>query len=242
MFSVILKKEINSFFSGLSGYLIIILFLLSTGLMLWVIPGRYNVLESGYANLNGLFEITQWLFIFLCPAITMKSVAEEKQNGTWEILITKPIGVFQILLGKFLASWLLVMIALVPTLIYLVSVFYIAEPVGNVDLAAFWGSFLGLIFGSSSFVSIGIFSSSLTKNQVLAFVLGVTLSFVMYYGFDLLAMFVKSGQMISYIENAGINAHYKSISRGVIDSRDLAYFVFVVVLFLYLSKLKLKIK
>ncbi|OJV40639.1 MAG: gliding motility-associated ABC transporter permease subunit GldF [Bacteroidales bacterium 36-12] len=242
MFSVILRKEITSFFTGLSGYLITVVFLLSTSLMLWVIPGQYNILDSGYSNLNSLFEISQWLFIFLCPALTMKTIADEKQNGTWELLATKPIGIFQIVFGKFLASWILVIITLIPTIIFLITVYYIAEPVGNVDLAAFWGSFIGLIFGASVFVSIGVFSSSLSKNQMGAFVVGVAITFMMYYGFDMLAMLFESGRTISFIENIGIHAHYKSISRGVIDSRDIAYFIIVNIVFLYLTKKKLKIR
>lgn len=242
MLSVIFKKEINAFFNSTIGYMIIAVFLLATGLMLWVIPGQYNIIESGYANVDGLFELAPWLFLFLCPAITMRSIAEEKQHATWENLVAKPIGISRIVVGKFLASWTLVIIALVPTLIFYFSVRYIAEPLGNIDTGAFIGSFIGLIFLAALYVSIGIFASSLSKNQVLAFVLGITISFLMYYGFEMIALFFQQGMHISFLENLGVHFHYKSLSRGVLDSRDLIYFFVITASFLILSILKLKIK
>ncbi len=242
MLSVIFKKEIKAYFNSTIAYLIIAVFLLGTGLMLWVIPGRYNIIENGYANLDGLFELAPWLFLFLCPAITMRSIAEEKQNATWEILISKPIGITKIVLGKFLAAWVLVILALLPTLIFYFSVRYIAEPIGNVDTGAFIGSFLGLIFLAALYVSVGVFSSSLTKNQVLAFVVAITISFLMYYGFELAAMFFHQGMYISFFESLGVHYHYKSLSRGVLDSRDLIYFLTISISFIVLSVLKLKIK
>lgn len=223
MFSVF-KKELRTFFSNATGYIVIGIFLLLTSLFLWVIPGEYNILDAGYANVDGLFYLAPWLFLFLCPAVTMRLFAEEKQTGTWEILITKPISKLQIAAGKYLAGWLLVIIALLPTLLYYFSVYYLSEPMGNVDSGAFWGSFIGLIFLSGVFVAIGLFASSLSNNQIVSFVVAVVLSFFFYYGFEALLGFFSSGSSIQTLESMGIHAHYKSMSRGVIDSRDVLYF------------------
>ncbi len=242
MLSVIFKKEIKSYFNSTVACLIIAVFLLATGLMLWVVPGQYNIIESGYANLDGLFELAPWLFLFLCPAITMRSIAEEKQNATWESLLSKPIGVSRIVLGKFLAAWTLVILALLPTLIFYFSVRYIAEPLGNVDTGAFIGSFVGLVLLAALYVAVGIFSSSLTKNQVFAFIVAITISFLIYYGFELASMFFHQGMHISFFESLGVHYHYKSLSRGVLDSRDLIYFLMISTSFILLAILKLKIK
>lgn len=236
----ILKKELSSFFGNATGYIVIGIFLLLTGLFLWVIPGSFNIPNAGYANVDGLFYIVPWLFLFLCPAVTMRLFAEEKQTGTWELLVTKPISKWSIVLAKFFAGWILVLLALLPTIIYYLSVSYIAEPLGNVDSGAFWGSFIGLIFLSGIFVAIGTFSSSATNNQIVSFVLAVVISFFMFYGFDLAGSFFKSGNIIQLIENMGINSHYKSMSRGVIDSRDLSYFMFISLIFLFATQLKIK--
>lgn len=229
----ILRKELRTFFSNATGYIVIGIFLLLTGLLLWIIPGEYNIPDSGYANVDGLFYIAPWLFLFLCPAITMRLLAEEKQTGTWELLTTKPISKWEIILGKYLAGWILVVLALLPTITYYFAVSYLAEPAGNVDSGAFWGSFLGLIFLSAIYVAIGIFSSSLSNNQIISFVVAVVLSFFMLYGFDLIASFFTSGNTIQFIENLGIQAHYKSMSRGVIDSRDIFYFLIISFIFLF---------
>lgn len=231
MFSV-LKKELRTFFSNATGYIVIGIFLSLTGLFLWVIPGEYNILDAGYANVDGLFYLAPWLFLFLCPAVTMRLFAEEKQTGTWELLITKPISKAQIVLGKYLAGWIVVALALFPTLLYYFSVAYLAEPIGNVDSGAFWGSFIGLFFLAAVYVAIGTFSSSLSNNQIVSFVVAVVLSFFFYYGFEVLISFFTSGQSIQLLETLGIHAHYKSMSRGVIDSRDLLYFIVLSVGFL----------
>ena len=228
----IFRKELRSFFSNATGYIVIGIFLLLTGLFLWVIPGQYNIIDAGYANVDGLFYLAPWLFLFLCPAVSMRLFAEEKQTGTWELLVTKPLSRLQLVLGKYLAGWVLVTLALLPTLIYYFSVSYLAEPVGNVDSGAFWGSFIGLFFLAGVYVAIGTFSSSLSNNQIISFVVALVLSFFFYYGFDLLASFFTSGQAIQYMESIGINSHYKSMSRGVIDSRDVIYFVSVSVIFI----------
>jgi ABC-2 type transport system permease protein len=231
MFSIF-KKELRTFFSNATGYIVIGIFLLLTGLFLWVIPGEFNIMDAGYANVDGLFYLAPWLFLFLCPAVTMRLFAEEKQTGTWELLVTKPISKAQLVFGKYLAGWLLVALALLPTLIYYFSVSYLAEPVGNVDSGAFWGSFIGLFLLAAVYVAIGIFASSLSNNQIISFVVAVVLSFFFYYGFEVLTGFFSTGQSIQLLEILGIHAHYKSMSRGVIDSRDLLYFVLLTTGFL----------
>jgi ABC-2 type transport system permease protein len=236
----IFRKELRSFFSNATGYIVIGIFLLLTGLFLWVIPGQYNIIDAGYANVDGLFYLAPWLFLFLCPAVTMRLFAEEKQTGTWELLVTKPLSRLQLVLGKYFAGWVLVALALLPTLIFYFSVSYLAEPVGNVDSGAFWGSFIGLFFLAGIYVAIGTFSSSLSNNQIISFIVALILSFFFYYGFDLLASFFTSGQAIQYMESVGINSHYKSMSRGVIDSRDVIYFVSVSVVFILATVRKIK--
>ena len=224
MFSIF-KKELRAFFSNAIAYIVILFFLLLTGLFLWVIPGEFNILDTGYANVDGLFYLAPWLFLFLCPAVTMRLFAEEKQTGTWELLATKPLSKLQIVMGKFFAGWMLVSLALLPTLLYYFSVSHLAEPIGNVDSGAFFGSFIGLFLLAAVYVAIGTFSSSLSNNQIVSFVVAIVLSFFFYYGFDLLASFFTSGQIIQILENVGIQAHYKSMSRGVIDSHDMLYFI-----------------
>jgi ABC-2 type transport system permease protein len=239
MFSIF-KKEIRSFFSNATGYIVIGIFLFLTSLFLWVIPGEYNIIDAGYANVDGLFYLAPWLFLFLCPAITMRLFAEEKQTGTWELLVTKPLSKFQIVLGKFFAGWLLVCIALLPTILDYFTVSQLAEPIGNVDSGAFWGSFIGLIFLAAVYVAIGTFCSSLSQNQIISFIIAVVLSFFFYYGFDLLASIVNSSQFIQAFESLGIHSHYNSMSRGVIDSRDVLYFIVLSASFLTATIWKIK--
>ena len=219
------KKELHAFFSNATGYIVIGIFMTITGLFLWVIPGEYNVVDSGYANVDGLFHLAPWLFLFLCPAVTMRLFAEEKQTGTWELLVTKPLSKTHIVLGKYLASWVLVLLALIPVVLYYFTVFYLAEPVGNVDSGAFWGSFIGLFFLAAVYVAVGTFASALSTNQIVAFIISVVISFFLFYGFELLTSFFSSGKIIQLLDTLGIHAHYKSMSRGVIDSRDMLYFI-----------------
>lgn len=239
MFSI-LKKELRTFFSNATGYIVIGIFLLLTGLFLWVIPGQFNVLDSGYANVDGLFYLAPWFFLFLCVAISMRFFAEEQQSGTWEFLATKPLSEWQIVLGKYAAGTILVVLALLPTILYYFTVSFLAEPLGNVDSGQFWGSFIGLLFLAAVYIAIGTFASSLSKNQIIAFIVGLVLCFFCYYGFDLISSFFTKGSQIQFIENLGIHAHYKSMSRGVIDSRDIVYFIVITVLFLYLTVWRLK--
>ena len=238
----VLQKELKNYFSSLTAYVVIGIFLLATGLFLWVIPGTYNVIDTGYASVDGLFILAPWLFLFLCPAITMKSIAEEKQAGTWELLLTRPLSITNIVVGKFLAAWILVVLSILPSILYFVSVYFLAIPVGNVDIGAFAGSFMGLILISGVYISIGIMASSLVVNQMLSFIIALIFSFLMFYGFELTASFFSSGSVIFLLHNAGIHTHYQSISRGVIESGDLIYFFLLMILFLFLSVKLLKIK
>ncbi len=229
----IYKKELSAFFSNASGYIVIGIFLLLCGIFLWLIPGSFNVFDSGYANLSGLFYLAPWLFLFLIPAICMRFFAEEKQNGNWELLRSKPLNATQLVSGKYLAGLSLASLSLIPTIIYYASVAYMAQPTGNVDAGQFWGSFIGLFFLASAYTAISIFASSISGNQITAFILSVALCFAAFYGFELASSFISGGKGILFFENLGIHAHYKSMSRGVIDSRDLGYFFLVIILFLF---------
>ena len=240
--SAIFNKEIRSFFSNAAGYIVVGIFLIMNGLFLWIIPGEFNIPENGYANVDGLFYLAPWFFMFLCPAITMRFIAEEKHAGTWELLLTKPISKWKIVTGKYFAGLFLVILALLPTIIYYFSVSYLAEPEGNIDSGAFWGSFLGLMFLAAVFTSIGVFASSLTQNQIISFIVAITISFFMFYGFELITGFATSGVQIGFLESMGIHYHYKSISRGVIDSNDLIYFGVLSFIFLYLTEWRIRKK
>lgn len=219
----LLKKEIKLFFSSPIGYVVIAVFLLATSLFLWFFPGQYNVIDSGYADLNGLFVLAPWLYLFLCPAVTMRLFAEERSAGTLELLMTKPLPIYKIVFGKAFAAWIVVALSLLPTLIWYLILYYIAEPVGNVDGAAFMGSWLGLLFLSMVYCSLGTFGSALSENQIVAFVSAAVLCFLCYYGFDLVAS-LFSGNTALFIKSLGVKEHYTSISMGVMDTGDLAYF------------------
>ncbi len=234
MFSL-LKKEITSFFGSLTGYVVVFVFLLATSLFLWVFPGNYNIPEGGYASLDGLFSLAPWVYLFLVPAITMRLFSEEKRLGTMEILLTRPLSTMQIVLAKFLAGVLLVSISLIPTMVYFYSVYALGNPVGCIDTGGTWGAYLGLFFLAAIYVAIGLLASALTDNPVFAFILALFLSFVAYLGFDLVGSMQFPSAIQQFITSLGINEHYNSISRGVVDSRDLMYFVAVVFLFLWLT-------
>jgi len=226
------KKEISGFFSSLTGYLVMAVFLLLNSLFMWIVPGQFNVVENGYASLDPLFAIAPWVFLFLVPAITMRMFSEEKRTGTLDLLYTRPVSELQIILSKFLASWALVLFSLVPTLIYFWSVSRLGSPPGNMDMGGTWGSYIGLLFLGGIYAAVGVFSSSLTGNQIVAFILAVFLSFLMYLGFEFLSGIAGSGSTVFLISRMGISYHYNSISRGVIDSRDMLYFAGVIFLFL----------
>jgi len=226
------KKEISGFFSSLTGYLVIVVFLLLNSLFMWIVPGQFNVIGFGYATMDSLFAIAPWVFLFLVPAITMRMFSEEKRTGTLDLLYTRPVSELQIILAKFLASWALVLFSLLPTLIYFWSVSRLGSPQGNMDVGGTWGSYIGLLFLGGIYAAIGIFASSLTGNQIVAFITAVFLSFLMYLGFEFLSGIAESGSTVFMISRLGISYHYNSISRGVIDSRDMLYFAGVILLFI----------
>jgi len=239
---IITKKELRSFFSSATGYIVLTIFFVGGALFLWVFPNQYNVLDSGYASLDGLFAIAPMLFLFLCPAITMRLFAEEKQQGTLEMLLSRPISKLSLVLGKALSGWLLVIIALLGTLVWYFSIKILAVPVGNVDSGAFWGSFIGLLLLSGVYVSVGVFASSIADNQVVAFIISAVLCFTLFLGFNFVSALFTNGATSRFISSIGIDYHYKSISRGVIDSRDLLYFIVVSAIFLFFSKIILERK
>lgn len=223
-------KEINSFFGSLLGYLVLALFLVALGLIVWVFP-ESSILNYGFADLEALFSYTPYVFTFLIPAFSMRSLAEERKTGTWELLRTSPLSIFQIVLMKYLALLALVFVAILPTLIYYFSVVQLGDPVGNLDHAGFFGSWIGLIMIGAVFASVGLFSSALTSQQVLAFVLGVFLCFVIYFGFSSAAE-LQLGDFTYWLEELSLSYHYISLSRGVIDSRDIFFLVGMIWLFL----------
>jgi len=232
----VLLKEIKSFFSSLTGYIAAIVFLVLFGLILWVFPGQFNILDNQYATLDSLFYLAPWFFLFLVPAITMKVFAEEKKSGTLELILTKPISEINLILGKYIASVILILIILLPSLIFYLSVFLLGNPIGNIDTGGTWGSFIGLFLLASAYASIGIFASSLTDNQIVSFILAMFISFIVYLGFDSIATLETFSSMKYLIINLGINEHYNSISRGVIDTRDLVYFICLSITFLIATR------
>jgi ABC-2 type transport system permease protein len=227
----IFKKEINGFFSSLTGYIVIIVFLLINGLFMWVFPGEWNIFDSGYAGLDTLFFISPWVFMFLVPAVTMRMIAEEKRQGTMELIYSRPITERGIIYGKYFASVTLVLLALLPGVIYYFSVYHLGESPGNLDKGGTLGSFLGLFFLASLYASAGIYASSLTDNQVIAFILAVVICFVLFMGFDSFAYLPVLKKFDEFVIRLGINEHYKSISRGVIDIKDVVYFSSVSIIF-----------
>lgn len=227
----IFRKEIRSFFSSLTGYIVIIVFLLINSLFMWVFPGEWNIFDSGYAGLDTLFFISPWIFMFLVPAVTMRMIAEEKHLGTIELIYSRPITERSIVYGKYLASVCLVLLALLPGIIYYFSVYQLGESPGNLDKGGTLGSFIGLFFLASVYASAGIFASSLTDNQVVAFILAVLICFVLFMGFDSIAYLPGLNRFDEFVIRLGINEHYKSISRGVIDIKDVTYFLAIIVLF-----------
>ena len=231
MFSI-LKKEISSYLSSLVAYVTIGVFLIVLGLFLWVFP-ESSILDYGYAGLESLFSTAPYLFMFLIPAITMRSLAEERKEGTFELLLTRPLTDWQIVLGKYFASLLLVLFALLPTLVYYFSVYKLGTPEGNIDTGAVIGSYIGLFLLGAAFCAIGLFASSISKNQIIAFTIAVFLCFFFYSGFDSLSQILSLQNLT--LEDLGITEHYQSVSRGVLDTRDLVYFIILSGIFIWLT-------
>lgn len=233
----IFKREISNFFTSPIAYLVMGLFLIMSGLFLWVFKGSYNILESGFADLTPFFEITPWIFAFLIPALTMRSFADERQLGTLEMLLTKPIRVTDIVTGKFLAGLTLVIITLLPTLLYVYTLFSLGNPPGNLDTGSIVGSYIGLFFLAAAFTGAGVFASSVSNNQIVAFILAVAICFALLYLPYSISMLDSS---LTWIDGLGIKYHFESISRGVLSIADLCYFLSLSIFFIVLTATFLK--
>jgi ABC-2 type transport system permease protein len=237
----ILKKELNSFLNSLIAYMVIGVFLAIVGFFVWV-SSDSNILDYGFADLSpSFFEITPYIFIFLIPAITMRSFSEEFKGGTIELLFTKPLTDWQIVLGKFLASFLLIFVALLPTLLYYYSVYKLGNPIGNIDSAAVFGSYIGLLLLGCVFAAIGVFSSSMTDNQVVAFILAASINFILYFAIDKFAG-IFSGTTQYFLDYLSLNYHYQSLGKGLLDSRNILYLLSITFLALFFTKMQLSAK
>lgn len=234
----ILKKEINAFFASPIGYLVISLFLLLNGLFLWLFKGDFNILDYGFADLSPFFLLAPWILIFLIPAVTMRSFSDEKKQGTLELLLTKPISHTQIVLGKYFGAFALILIALLPTLLYIYTVYQLGDPVGNLDLGSTLGSYFGLLFLIASYTAIGVFCSTLSDNQIVAFIIAVFLCLLFYIGFEGISDFTSN----TFVEQLGISYHFNSMSRGVLDTRNILYFLSVSLLFIALTTKNISVK
>ncbi|MGN7204691.1 gliding motility-associated ABC transporter permease subunit GldF [Pedobacter sp. SAFR-022] len=231
----VFKRELFSLLNSLMAYITIGIFLLAAGLLLWFFPDT-SMLDYGYAELTGFFSLAPFLFMFLIPAISMRSFAEERREGTYILLATRPLTDWQIILAKYFACLVLVFCALIPTFIYYYSISNLAMPSGNVDTGAIIGSYIGLLFLGASFTAVGVFASSVTKNQVIAFAIAVFLCFIMYNGFDAMARMEVLAVLQDFFVFLSVNEHYQSISRGVLDTRDAIYFLSMVSFFLLLTR------
>ncbi len=226
-------KEIRSFLSSIIGYIFILIYLIASGLFHWIISYDTNLLESSETDLIPFFNLSPMIFLILIPAITMRSIAEERRTGTIELLFTRPISDLQILLAKYFASVTLLVIALIPTLVYYISMYNLGNPVGIIDTGATITSYIGLILLGATFVSIGIFASSITNSQIVAFILGMFLCWIFFSGLTLIGSFNLMGSFDSVLQYCGMSSHYDSIKKGVIDSSDIVYFISIITLFMY---------
>ena len=232
----LLSKEISSFLNSLIGYIVVIVFLLFTGLFMWIIPFGTNILDGGFATLGPLFDLAPMVFLFLIPAITMRSFADEKRGGTIELLLTRPLTDLQIILAKYFAGLVLVIFSLLPTLIYYYSVHRLGNPLGNIDTGGMWGSYIGLLFLGGAYVAIGIFASAITDNQIVSFIVAIVLCAITCYGFDVLGSLPFLKSVDSLVISLGISDHYESMSRGVLDTRDMLYFISLIGIFILATK------
>lgn len=230
----VFRKEINSFFSSLTAYIVMAVFLTAVGLLMWVFPDT-NILNYGYADLGTFFSLTPFVLLFLIPAITMRALAEEVRNGTIELLLTKPLSTWGLILGKFWASLALALVTLLPTLLYYFSIYQLGNPVGNVDSAQIFGSYIGLTLLCAVFVAVGLWTSSLSDNQIVAFVLGVFISFLLYNGLGAIAQLDFWGSLAYPLAWVSLDEQYADLGRGLIDSRNVIYLFSVTVLFLWLT-------
>lgn len=231
----IFKKELQQFFNSLIGYIVIGVFLLLTSLILWIYPGS-NVLDYGYAEMNSFFDLSPYVFFFLIPAVTMRLFADESRSGTLELLLTRPVSVLDVILGKFFGSWLIVIIALIPTLVYYISIYFLGNPVGNIDTASVIGSYFGLVLLAAVLISIGLFTSSLSDNQIVAFVLAAVISYFLFDGLGQISSLFL-GAMQYFINYFSLSFHYSSLGKGVIDTRNVIFLCSVTALFLFFTQL-----
>ena len=236
----IFKKEFFGFFSSILGILVVLVFLIINGLLLWVFNTPFNIYNAAYADLTLFFELSPWVFMFLIPGICMKSFSEEQRKGTLELLFTKPISLNQLILGKFLGAFVLCLIAILPSVVYIFSVEALASQTAQIDYGAIAASYFGLVFLIAVYTAIGIFASTLSDNQLVAFIIAVVFCLLIYYGFHALNASAVFGKDIFILEYLSLNYHYRSIMRGVLDTRDLVYFLSVLVLFIALSKQRLQ--
>ena len=235
----IFRKEVNQFFSSAIAYIIMGVFLTAVGLLLWVFPDT-SLLENGYADMGAFFSLTPFVMVFLVPAITMRSIADEVRAGTLEWLMTKPVSRWGVVGGKFAASWLLVVLTLLPTLLYYVTLYRLGSPVGNIDSAGVFGSYIGLVLLAGVFVAIGVWASSLNDNQVVAFVLGVFFCFLLYVGLSALAGLLAPGGLAYYLSYFALDEQYRALGRGLVDSRNVVYLSSLIFFFLLLTVNQLK--
>jgi ABC-2 type transport system permease protein len=226
-------KEIKSFLSSIIGYIFILIYLIASGLFHWIISYNTNLLEGTEADLIPFFNLSPIIFLILIPAITMRSIAEERRTGTIELLFTRPISDFKILLAKYFAGVTLLIIALIPTIIYYISMYYLGSPVGVIDSGATFTSYLGLILMGAAFVAIGIFASSLTSSQIVAFILSMFLCWIFYDGLKLLGSFNLMGKFDFVVQYISLSFHYDAIKRGVVDTSDIIYFISIISLFIF---------
>ena len=233
-------KEINSFFSSIVGYVALLVFLRACGLFLWIIPSHNTILGYGYASMDRFFDLAPWLLLLLVPAVTMRSFSDEFRTGTIEWLSTKPVSDLDIIVGKYLATLALIVFALLPTLIYVFTISNLSFPDVGLDVAAIVGSYIGLFFLAASFAAIGVFCSSLTANQVVGFLISLLACYILYSGFEQLSRIPRLAEgMDYYLSMVGMEFHYTSISKGVVDSRDVIYFLSIIILFISLTRFSL---
>ncbi|MCG8320191.1 MAG: gliding motility-associated ABC transporter permease subunit GldF [Cytophagales bacterium] len=231
----ILLKEINSYLNSLIAYIVISVFLTGIGLLMWVFP-ETNVLDYGFADMETLFSFSPYVFLFLIPAVTMKLFAEEKKTGTLELLFTQPVTDFQIVLAKYLAGLVIVIFALIPTLIYYFSIYKLGQTQGNIDTAGVIGSYIGLLLLAGVFTAIGVFASSITENQIVAFIIAVFLCFLFYSGFGSMAAIDVWGSGSNFLDQLGLLYHYSALSKGLIDARNVVYLLSLTVAMLLLTQ------
>ena len=230
------KKEIRYFFTSSVGYIVIGIFMLCNNLFLWVLQGKYNIFETGFADLQPFFLLSAWIFVFLIPAITMRTISEEKRSGMLQLLFTRPISQWQIAFAKFLAVLSFCFVILLFSLLYVYMVWQLGTPVGNLDIASTIGSYIALFLLASAFISVGVWASSISQNQIIAFVIATFLNFLLFFGLDEIISIFVNNTMISF----GFKAHFEDISRGVIDTRNVIYFLCVTIYFLCITVISLK--